>query len=189
MDYVAKREVYVNKDAQKRDYDTGHTIYTYKSDTGFIAIAFGGRRTKRDWGYRFDTNDKRQTYINTFMKERFEIAAAKVSAKAERKALMDAQFKDIKVGDIFCESGGYDQTNVYFYELVALKGKTGTFRNIQKEVVPGSEGMMSADVVPVPGAYTSDEYTKRIQGDRFKAGYYNAYKTDPAKSHYCSWYA
>lgn len=61
---------------------------------------------------------------------------------------------DYNVGDILCNSWGYDQTNVEWFEVVALAGKSMVvLREIESRVVPGSEGFMSGSVVPVPGAY------------------------------------
>lgn len=62
-----------------------------------------------------------------------------------------------KVGDILNNSWGYDQTNVEFFEVVALAGKSMVeLREIGKAMVPGSDGFMSGSVVPVPGAYVKD---------------------------------
>ena len=189
-DYVNKREIYLPNDAVKTEYsEIKTTVYTYLQYDKLVAVAFGGKRTKKDWGYTFNDQDSRSNYINKFIAGRFEMQEQSQIRKLKEKQAQDDRFKDIKVGDIFCESGGYDQTNVHFYQLIALKGKTGTFKNIQKDFVEGSEGYMSAQVVPVKDAFTSESYQKRIQGNRFKAGFYNAYKTDPKKSHYCSWYA
>lgn len=44
----------------------------------------------------------------------------------------------VRVGDIFCVSWGYEQTNVNFYQVVALKGKkTAVVREIAGECVGG----------------------------------------------------
>lgn len=66
---------------------------------------------------------------------------------------------EYEVGDILCNSWGYDQTNVEWFEVVALAGKSMVvLREIGAAVVPGSEGFMSGRVVPVPGAYRVDRF-------------------------------
>ena len=191
MTYKEKRRFQVGADAVVTEYaDLNLEVYTYQNGDGkYIAVMYGGKRTKKDWGYRFKTDDDRQNYINKSIMSKYEIAADNLKRKADAKETADRLFKNVKVGDVFVESGGYEQTNVYYYQLVALKGKTGTFRPIHKETVPGSEGMMCCNVLPANDDFIgTEEIKKRITGDRFKNGYYNAHKVEPGKENYCSWY-
>ena len=70
----------------------------------------------------------------------------------------------VRVGDIFCASWGYEQTNVNFYEVVALKGKkTAVVREIAGECIGGFayQGKKRA----CRGAYIGPEYTVRSKSD------------------------
>lgn len=79
---------------------------------------------------------------------------------------------EVKVGSIFYESWGYDQTNVNFYEVVGItpSGKSVRVREVNARVV-GERGGPSESVVPVPGTFSerSEVKTKRLQD-----GYRNA---------------
>jgi hypothetical protein len=189
MTYQDKRKLQVGSTAELTDYeDIKIAVYTWMAADSYVAAMYGGKRTKRDWAYSFKTEDARQNYINKQILMKYEIADDKAARKVKAKETADKLFKTIEVGDVFVESGGYEQTNVYYYQLVELKGKTGTFRPIQKETVPGSEGMMSCNVIPAVDEFIGEAFKKRITGDRVKVGYYNAYKVAPGKENYCSWY-
>lgn len=82
-----------------------------------VAVAFGGKRSKPDWHYSFKNdlalNDKIARTLAGFI------------AQEERKKLRAVERKkphDVKVGDVFQCSWGYDQTNVDFYQVVELVG-------------------------------------------------------------------
>lgn len=70
--------------------------------------------------------------------------------KDEKKALDAKAFEAVKVGDIFVESWGYDQTNVDFYEVVAKTAARIKIVHIGAKIVEGNGGP-SEKVVPVPG--------------------------------------
>jgi len=82
--------------------------------------------------------------------------------QAERKAWQP----DFQVGDIFGTCWGYDQTNVEFYELVAIKGKTGTLREIAQERT--TEAWETGKTIPLPGKYIGEPFQKRAQQGGFK---------------------
>lgn len=61
----------------------------------------------------------------------------------------------VTVGDIFCCSWGYDQTNIDYYEAVAIS-KTGRVK-LQMIASQCIEQKETTDVLaPVPGAYISE---------------------------------
>lgn len=62
----------------------------------------------------------------------------------------------IAVGEVAVYSWGYDQTNVDFFEVVAVSGKRLTLRAIAGEIVE-TLSSMSERVRPVPGAYLPDQ--------------------------------
>lgn len=138
-------------------------------------------------------------------------AAKKAAREAKKEAVKDAM-KGIKVGDLFAASWGYDQTNVDFFQVVALVGKNSVrVRQVQPEMIDEKPGMMCADrtykipqngemLPPANGVFIKDNVkgdVKRIQifaandTPYFKLSSYAwAYKQfgDTAK-HYESWYA
>ena len=68
----------------------------------------------------------------------------------------------VAVNDIFVAAWGYEQTNVSFYQVIALRGKmTAVLRKIRGEVV-SRDSSMSGEMKPVPDAFTGEELTRRI---------------------------
>lgn len=148
-------------------------------------------------------------------KQRFEKRnAAKIAARAERKAAAAEAMKLVKVGDVFSMSWGYDQTNVDFFQVIAKVGKNSVrVRQVAPTLIHENPGMMCADrtyAIPQDGTLLpKSRYTifikdqdrgdvKRIQVSTYfndKRVYLNidghfAYKeTEPTAKHYESWYA
>lgn len=79
----------------------------------------------------------------------------------------------IEVGSIFSSSWGYDQTNVDFYEVVALTPKGVRVKGIRKTLSETGRG-----VVPVPGSFRTEGAgdLKRLQAYEFR-GEHNVYFT------------
>lgn len=102
-----------------------------------------------------------------------------------------------KVGDILDYSWGYDQTNVEFYQVVAVGKKSIKVRRIAARGVEGSGGVMSQSVIPVKDAFLekSEVLTKRLYpapycefGVRVPMDHGNLDKWD-GRPMYSSWYA
>ncbi|WP_297339182.1 hypothetical protein [Pseudophaeobacter sp.] len=74
---------------------------------------------------------------------------------------------NVKVGDIFVSSWGYGQTNVDYYEVTNLIGKTMVeVRPISTTRVDGEEnGWMSGASVPKAGAFYGEKQRRRVLVD------------------------
>ena len=59
---------------------------------------------------------------------------------------------DVKVGDIFASSWGYDQTNVDFYQVLKRTPTTVAVAQINSKIVSG-QGSPSEKVMPVVGSF------------------------------------
>jgi hypothetical protein len=109
----------------------------------------------------------------------------------------------VKIGEIFRRSWGYDQTNVDYFQVVALKAKTVVVREINHREVPGSnQGGMSCNVVPVKDSFDESKLPRQVKvavghegspvlvvGPKKWAQLVPA-NTDGTYPHsYCSWYA
>jgi hypothetical protein len=168
-------------------------FYTVAAVNGyFFAIGYGGKRTKHDFYIRFNSEDKMRSYIN----DQFEFVKSTFEAKAEKKAKekVDNDNIIVNVGDIFCHSWGYDQTNVDFYQVIEVKGKTATIKRIHGKHVNGSDGFMSCQVSPDKDNFTNDDpMQKRIKcyGSKayFSTKYGSMQSTTETSKHYMSWYA
>lgn len=71
----------------------------------------------------------------------------------------------VEVGTIFYSSWGYDQTNVDFYEVVALTPKGVKVKGISKRLADDGSG-----VVAIPGSFKADGPgdQKRLQTYEFR---------------------
>jgi len=68
---------------------------------------------------------------------------------------------DIKVGDIFYNSWGYDQTNIDYYQVVAVTAKTISIRRIKAGTVDYDAHMMTGHSKAIKDAFKSDEVLKK----------------------------
>jgi hypothetical protein len=100
--------------------------------------------------------------------------------------------RPVEVGDIFASSWGYDQTNVDFYEVVAVtpSGKSVRLVPIGKEVVIDSGPYTEVKAVPGSASPDAKPITKRV---RYYGGseplvsltsYSNAWRIDPNEAKY-----
>ncbi len=72
----------------------------------------------------------------------------------------------VRVGDLFFDSWGYEQTNIDFYQVVELKGKaTAIIRELAKDY--GEGYAMTGKVRPVRDSFVSEETFQR----RTRTGY------------------
>lgn len=113
-------------------------------------------------GYYFKTEERRAEWVTKKMadvKERTSEKSARVNAKKEARANMVNPFK---VGDIYYDSWGYDQTNIDFYEITEVKEKSVIIREIACKYVEGTSGHDSCNVMPVPGKYVGDPQLKPV---------------------------
>lgn len=84
-------------------------------------------------------------------------------AYQQRKQQPTPNAEGVRIGDLFYGSWGYEQTNIDFFEVVALKGKhTAVLREIAREYIGGYS--MQGRVRPCRGEYIGDEqYTVRTK--------------------------
>jgi hypothetical protein len=131
-----------------------------------------------------------ENYINeqiAKVEKWFEMKAAR---KAEIKAQAEEKRAAVKVGSIFCYSWGWEQTNIDFFQVVEVKGKsTVVVREIARKTV-NETGWASDEVVPAVNQFIGEPETVRLNqygGISRRCG--TASLTDPKQKHYRSWYA
>ncbi len=106
---------------------------------------------------------------------------------------------DVKIGDIFSSSWGYDQTNVDYYQVVGFAGKTMVaLREIAGRTT--ETGFMCGQKVPTPGAFKGGAIRKKlklgyngnpsVRLNSFSSASKMTPKADGSyESNYVSWYA
>jgi hypothetical protein len=143
------------------DPDLGIEVYEFEERGRFLIKAFAGKRAKADIYEAHSTAAARDVSKAAF------VASIEANRERKSKARSDktAFRHDVKIGDIFRTSWGYEQTNVDFYEVTALIGQ----KMVEvREICSASEdtGYLSGNCVPVPGrfAHEVDHDAPRING-------------------------
>jgi hypothetical protein len=186
-----------------------HGLKVVLKETPFpAAMLWNPKSTKPVFNYRFRTVEQRDDYVANYVTNYGAQQAAKTERRKSRAEGPD-NAQQVKVGTIFVNSWGWEQTNVDFYEVVRKSGQMVEVRPIASESVPGSTYShgMAQTVTPAPGAFITKSYrlakrdgsgyktslNKRVQyterGDAylsFDHGWCGVYDGRPM---YESWYA
>lgn len=123
------------------------------------AICFVGKAIKPTWHYRFKNGEQRQAEVT----KTFANVQARVDYKAEKKAQKAEAMKNpgVKVGDVFRCSWGYDQTNIDYYEVLSVSGKSAMVCRIGCQ--SQDTAWLQGESVPKLGAYIGKPMRKLIQ--------------------------
>jgi hypothetical protein len=171
---------------------------TEESERGFSVRVYNTNAKAYNalkYNYIFRTEEARKEWIDNIIRNINSWEQTKLERKAAKKAFKNPA----KVGDVLCASWGYDQTNIDFYQVTAVKGKMVEVKEVAGAHVEGSgEGMFMADQVTAkPNTFIEDSETyRRIVKQGYSGGYYinvdecrMASLTNPTEKHYRSWYA
>jgi len=157
------REFYIPANSRKvASKKASAVVYVYESAAGSVpmAIAFYGKAQKPSWHFLFKSEADRAKRIAKFFAESESIEAYKAKKKAEVKEKM-AQPHGLKIGDILDCHWGYEQSNVDFYQVIALAGQRSvTIQQIasEKEYNQWAAGRC----VPVPGQFIGEPMKKQV---------------------------
>ena len=112
-----------------------------------VCAMFYGKSAKPSWHYRFRNMEEVDTYLKKYLDNKEAIEKSKADRRASRKLTKD---HDIKVGDIYYTDWGYDQTNIDFYEVVAVRGTRIDMKEL-RQVLDNHSGNYDA-VLPAQGS-------------------------------------
>lgn len=154
----------------------------YVSLEKITAIFYIGRQSKPNWHYKFSSVEKMEERIAKTIYNLMSWEDMKYERKQERKnALIN-----VRVGQIYVSSWGYDQTNVNFYQVIEKKNSKFKIVEIAKRYCgEAPSGSMSDYVVPVRDNFIGEPIWK--SGFKIRCGYLSETKDD--QKHFCSWYA
>ena len=145
---------------------------------------------KVEFNYRFGTVARMIEFCEKFLAKLERAEEYKAERKAARAAARKEAQENVKKGDIFVASWGWEQTNVDAYQVVEKKGATVTLREIGLDTIYGSEGFMSDRVRPVKNLFIGERFTKRITGKGINIDDVRcAFPAEEGKDFYRSWYA
>ena len=174
------REAFIPKGSAKVSAKrTSAVAYLYERGDRFFAAMFSGKRAKPDHHYRFRTEEQRAASV----RHHFESVEAREQAKIERKRAEQAKGRGVEVGDILRCSWGYEQTNIDYYEVTALIGKTMVeLREIGAEST--TDGFMQGKCIPVAGNYIGEPMRKRAKNGAVRiTSYAYAFRMEPTIIH------
>lgn len=141
---------------------SGHGLAIYGSYEGKpTAIAFQGKSKRHVWYYTFRSTERMKEYIEEALEQAAKSEAHKLQRKEERKKRAAEFSRKVKIGDVFYSSWGYEQTNIDFFEVIAVKGFTLVLKPIARRSVE-TTGWASESVVAAKGDYIGEAFTRRI---------------------------
>lgn len=130
-------------------------------------VGYYGKQCKPDAYFSFKNEQTRAEWLAKWFAnvERIE------SSRAERKSQRAADMRkpcELSAGDVLTGSWGYDQTNVEWFEVVAVRGRTVEIRELACESI--DTAFMQGKSVPLPGQYLNDKVLSRrcMPGGRVK---------------------
>lgn len=159
--------------------------YTFLIDeTALIFIAFRGRSTKPVERRHFKTLEELNKHYHALVKtimERNQINGDRL------KRLQEKNTREIKPGAIFYASWGYDQTNIDFYQIIAVKGIKVIVRELYQDKQHNAidHGVTSA----IKDSFKGEEITLRIGKYGLKVEQRNTLSKWDGKPVYWSSYA
>jgi hypothetical protein len=167
-------------------------IVTYttevRNELKWCVMIWDGRKQNPSFNFYFNCIQKREDFIDEKKLNADKHQEWKDKRAAERKAFKP----DVKVGDIYYSSWGYEQTNIDFYQVVKVSGKsTVELRQISQETVKDSEYShgMACEVVAVKDSFLSEEtITKRVGQYGINLNSYASASKWDGTPKYKSWY-
>ena len=125
------------------------------------AMIFIGRKNKPEWYYRFDSIAAAMAQITLTASRHAEYLRHKEEVRAKKAAWVP----NIKIGDVFGTSWGWDQTNREFYEVVDIPSpKTVLLSELETRLEVDGNQAMTGRVYPQKGKYTGEKFQKRLIG-------------------------
>ena len=164
-----QRGYYVSK--LERNPDAKHfTGYQGTDVEGFIfppspssnyyqAAGFYGKQSKPAFNYLFKSFEAAEKELDNLAAQRKRWMEMKRKQMQERKDYMH----DYVVGDILYSSWGYDQTNVNFYQVIAVQGKQVTLREVGSRSARSDAAYGADYVVATPDRFVGPAMKKLVQ--------------------------
>jgi len=163
----------------------GSAIYTADGEGRFYLHIFAGKALRmlpRVSGW-YRAENARANVIERFKQSRAKHHTAKLLRHQAAK-----QPHTLKVGDVLNTCWGYEQTNVDFYEVVAISGVVVTLREIAASIM--NTGFMCGEALPCPGQFIGEPIRRRARASNHVKIHSsaNAFPWN-GRPQYVSWYA
>jgi hypothetical protein len=115
------------------------------------------------FNYYFGSEERREQYVKEQLENLKSIKRRKEERMTAKKEARANMVNPYKVGEIYYDSWGYEQTNIDFYQVVEVKEKSVVIRSIGGEMVPGTAGYMCCNVRPVKDRFIGQPIVKHLQ--------------------------
>lgn len=155
------------------DINEKYLIKCFELENGAPVAQLWAKTPKGKWakekkviGYQFGTEQKRSEWVIKQTNKIFETERKAIEYRNEKKEGAKSAIENgaVKVGSIFYNSWGYDQTNIDFYEVVEAKGMTVTVREIgQRRDRTYHDG---GTCTPTKGQFKGEPMQKRLRAHR-----------------------
>jgi len=119
--------------------------------------------------------------------ERIRQEAERFRRHDEAVARSSEEFRrSLRVGDILYSSWGWEQTNIDFYQVVAIRGSAVDLRKLDQRTT--EDGYMCGTTVPLPDVFKGTTHTHRLSKNYIRIdSCRTAWKWDGQPLR-CSWY-
>jgi len=167
MRFQLDRSFFIPKDSTILKEVGTAIVYGYNIPTGKVgALAFQGKAQKPAWHYSFKDEQSRQKHIDSW----FHNLDLHTQFMTERKQKRQEEVAtaDIKPGQYFSTSWGYDQTNIDFLVVVRVTAKTAICR-MASPIYLGESGQQD---VLMPGVADGEPFRMQISGKASLTGSY-----------------
>ncbi|WP_180902480.1 hypothetical protein [Martelella soudanensis] len=179
-----KREDFIPEGAEERsDLESDAVAYLFENRGRPCAKLFVGKRARHEWHYWFKTPEARDKRIEEGFRDRRRTLASKTRYQPSNAG--------IEVGHIFVASWGYDQTNVDFWQVTKLVGKSmAEVRPIGSvDASSENEAPMTEHVVPYADHFIGPARRVRISNSGFNPESFIHARLWDGKPCYASHYA
>ena len=132
-----------------------HDYQTNNGETRFGLQLFRPKAKKPYSNYYYKSAYQRDEAIVNAISSLNAEKERKAEYKASKKGTPE-QLEQVKVGDIYHYSWGYDQTQCEFYQITEKRGKMVTVKRIGSESA-GAQGPMSENRVAVKDSFLDNE--------------------------------
>jgi len=146
----------VCRSTEPETLDDGSAIYTADEDGRFYLQIFEGKalRTYRAVSGYYRAADRRAAAIEKFKQSRAQHHARQIQRREAAK-----KPHTLTVGRMLNTCWGYEQTNVEFYEVVAVSGTMVTLCRVDDRTK--DTGPMSGEKMPLPGQFVGEPFKRR----------------------------
>lgn len=166
--FQPERSFYIPKAAVEIvDAQSDALAFTYETAGALYALGFCGKRQRPDWHFRFGTAERRAEHIERYFTGRRSSAARKMQAREQERA-QRARPHGIEIGHVFVSSWGYEQTNVDFYQVTALNGRSMLTARKIASIDAGQTGSMAGKCVPAADQFIGEPKRYAIRRGRIR---------------------